>query len=71
MSLRYRATLIDPADTTSKRPVQTFAMNYQDVEKWAETVLANAVAEDACVKIYETTELLIRLVPKPRKSPLK
>jgi hypothetical protein len=61
---RYRAILHDPADLHAERPVQIYGNDWQEIEKWAETVLAKAQSPNAVVCAFETLEQFCELFAK-------
>jgi hypothetical protein len=64
LDMKYRATLIDPGNTISERPVQTFSNSRTTLDEWAKEVLKKAVSPDAAVNLYMMREEQIALITK-------
>lgn len=70
-SLQFRAILIDPGNASQERPLQIYATSRKEVDKWADGVLASAVAQNAAVQVYQTVETQVAMLLKPRQEPKK
>jgi hypothetical protein len=66
--MKYRAVLTDSGNKTTERVVQIFGDKRGPIDEWAQDVLKHAVAPDAFVEVYETSEQRIAIVPKPRPT---
>jgi hypothetical protein len=65
--IRYRAILLDPANTTAERANQIFGNDLPTVEAWARAVVAKAVGKDSHVIIYENQEHFVRRIDRQEK----
>ncbi len=64
---RYRAILIDKADTKQERPVQIFGNDWKLIEEWQSLILASA-HEGAVVIAFETVETRVKIFTRPAKE---
>ena len=67
---RFRAILIDAGNTTQERPLQIFGNDRAEIDRWADTVLRQAVSPDAVVWVYQTVEMQVGLINKPKPEAL-
>lgn len=65
---KYRAILIDPGALNQERPVQVFGNDRTEIDRWAATVLRQAVSPDAVVLIYQQTEIQIGMILKAKEQ---
>jgi hypothetical protein len=66
--LKFRAVLIDPANTTAERPTATNGNSRPVIEQWAKDVLEKAVSLGARVEIFEIFERHVLTVRKEEKA---
>jgi hypothetical protein len=77
--VKYRAILLDPANTVQERPIQTFSNSLEVIREWAygsqtggleraRGVLPGAVGDDAVVQVFVLAEKQIAQWTKKGKS---
>jgi len=64
---KYRALLVDPGNATAERPTQIFGNDRQEIDRWAEAVLKNAISDAAMVLVYQTVEQQVAMISKKGK----
>lgn len=65
--MKYRALLFDPGNTQTERPIEVLGNHRAEMERWADAALAQAVSEDAAVKLYITEERELAIITRKGK----